>query len=60
MGAALAAHVVDLIRHGCTGDASRARADLGLRDLVATQDVFRELFDWADVVTIARAGEQAA
>jgi UDP-glucose 4-epimerase len=59
-GAALAAHVVDLIRHGCTGDGSRARDELGLADLAPTQDVLRELFDWADVVAIARAGEQAA
>jgi UDP-glucose 4-epimerase len=59
-GAALAPHVVDVIRHGCTGDGSRARDELGLTDLVPTQDVLRELFDWADVVAIARAGEQAA
>ncbi len=59
-GAALAPHVVDLIRHGCTGDAGRARDDLGLSNLTPTQDVLRELFDWADVVAIARAGEQAA
>jgi UDP-glucose 4-epimerase len=59
-GAALAPHVVDLIRHGCTGDGNRARAELGLTELTPTQDVLRELFDWADVVAIARAGEQAA
>jgi UDP-glucose 4-epimerase len=59
-GAALAPHVVDLIRHGCTGDGSRAREELGLGHLTSTQDVLRELFDWADVVAIARAGEQAA
>jgi UDP-glucose 4-epimerase len=59
-GAALAPHVVDLIRHGCTGDASRARDALGLTRPTPTQDVLRELFDWADVVAIARAGEQAA
>lgn len=59
-GAELATHTVDLIRHGCTGDGSRARAELGLDDLTPTQDVLRELFDWADVVAIARAGEQAA
>ena len=51
---------MDLIRHGCTGDGSRARDELGLTDLAPTQDVLRELFDWADVVAIARAGEQAA
>ena len=59
-GAALAAHVIDLVRHGCTGDGSRARDELGLTGLVPTQDVLRELFDWADVVAIARPGEQAA
>ncbi len=59
-GAALAAHVVDLIRHGCTGDGSRARDELGLDNVMRTQDVLRELFDWADVVAIARAGEEAA
>ena len=57
-GAALAPHVVDVIRHGCTGDGARARDELGLTDLVATQDVLREVFDWADVVAITR--EQAA
>lgn len=59
-GAALAAHVVSLVRHGCTGDGSRAGDELGLTDLMPTQDVLRELFEWADVVAIARAGEQAA
>jgi hypothetical protein len=57
-GAALAPHVVDVIRHGCTGDGTRARDELGLTDLVGTQDVLREVFDWADVVAISR--EQAA
>ena len=59
-GAALAPHVVDLIRHGCTGDSGRARVELGLKRPIPTQHVLRELFDWADVVAIARAGEQAA
>lgn len=59
-GAALAPHVIDLLRHGCTGDGTRAREELGLSRPMPTQDVLRELFDWADVVAIARAGEQAA
>jgi UDP-glucose 4-epimerase len=59
-GAALAPHVVDVIRHGCTADSARARDELGLTALVPTQDVLRELFDWADVVAIARTGDQAA
>ena len=35
------------------------RERLGLTRPTPTQDVLRELFDWADVVAIARAGEQA-
>jgi len=60
LGAAIAPHVVDVIRHGCTADGSRAGSELGLTDLVPTQDVLRELFDWADVVPIETAREAAA
>jgi UDP-glucose 4-epimerase len=59
-GAAIAPHVVDLLHHGCTGDGARAREELGLTNLVQTQDVLRELFDWADVVPIPTAREQVA
>jgi UDP-glucose 4-epimerase len=59
-GAAIAAHVIELIRYGRTGDGSRARTELGLQSLVPTQDVLRELFDWADVVPIATGREQVA
>jgi UDP-glucose 4-epimerase len=59
-GAAIAPHVVELIRHGCTGDGSRAREMLAITDLVPTQDVLRELFDWADVVPIATGREAVA
>jgi UDP-glucose 4-epimerase len=59
-GAALAPHVVDVIRHGCTADGSRARDELGLTRLTPTQDVLREVFDWADVVAIARSHHEAA
>ena len=52
-GAAIAPHVVELLRHGCTGDGTRARERLGLTALAPTQQVLRELFDWADVVPIA-------
>jgi len=41
------------LRHGCTGDGTRARERLGLTALAPTQQVLRELFDWADVVPIA-------
>jgi UDP-glucose 4-epimerase len=59
-GAAIAPHVVDLIRHGCTGDGTRGREQLHLDDLIPTQDVLRELFEWADVVPIATGREAVA
>ncbi|HYL50950.1 MAG TPA: NAD-dependent epimerase/dehydratase family protein [Acidimicrobiia bacterium] len=59
-GAAIAPHVVELLRHGCTGDGSRAVEVLGLTRLASTQEVLRELFDWADVVPIATGQEQVA
>ncbi len=59
-GAAVAPHVVELLRRGLTGDGSRARDVLRLRSLVSTQDVLRELFEWADVVPIPTGREQVA
>ncbi|HWS47182.1 MAG TPA: NAD-dependent epimerase/dehydratase family protein [Acidimicrobiia bacterium] len=59
-GAAIAPHVVELLRHGRTGDGSRARDELGLTRLIPTQDVLRELFEWADVVAIPTSREQVA
>ena len=59
-GAAIAPHVVELIRHGCTGDDSRGRELLRLPDLTPTQDVLRDVFEWADVVSIATSREQVA
>jgi UDP-glucose 4-epimerase len=59
-GAQIAPHVVELLRHGCTGDGTRARRELGLTNLVPTQDVLRELFEWADVVSIATGREAVA
>jgi UDP-glucose 4-epimerase len=59
-GAAIAPHVVELLRFGCTGDGTRARDALGMSWLTPTQDVLRELFDWADVVPIATSRERQA
>jgi UDP-glucose 4-epimerase len=59
-GAAIAPHVVELVRHGCTGDGERANDALALGPMIPTQDVLRELFDWADVVSIATTREQVA
>jgi len=59
-GAAIAPHVVELVRFGCTGDGTRAREELGLTNLRPTQEVLRELFEWADVVPIATSRERVA
>ncbi len=59
-GAAIAEHVVELLRHGRTGAGSRAVDALGLTNLRPTQDVLRELFDWADVVPIQMVREDVA
>jgi UDP-glucose 4-epimerase len=59
-GAAIAPHVVELIRYGCTGDDSRMHDVLDNIDPVPTQDVLRELFDWADVVSIETGHERVA
>ncbi len=54
-GAAIAPHIVELLRFGRTGSAARATDALGLGPFESTQVVLRELFDWADVVPIATA-----
>ncbi len=59
-GAAIAPHVVELLRHGRTGSSGRAIAALGLTDLRSTQQVLRELFEWANVVPIETAREAVA
>jgi UDP-glucose 4-epimerase len=59
-GAAIAPHVVELLRRGRTGDDSRAREELGLTNMASTQEVLRELFEWADVVPIPTGREQVA
>jgi hypothetical protein len=51
-GAAIAPHVVELLRHGRTGLGNRAAEQLGLVRLTSTQSILRELFEWADVVSI--------
>lgn len=59
-GAAIAEHVVELLRHGRTGSGLRAVEALGLPPLRPTQDVLRELFEWADVVPIPMTREAVA
>jgi UDP-glucose 4-epimerase len=59
-GAAIAPHVVELLRYGRTGSGHRAVDVLGLRELRSTQDVLRELFEWANVVQIDTVREAVA
>ena len=54
-GAAIAPHVIELLRHGRTGSTGRAIGVLGLTGLRSTQQVLRELFEWANVVPIETA-----
>jgi UDP-glucose 4-epimerase len=54
-GAPVPEHVVELLRFGRAGDGSRAVEELGLGSMHATQDVCKELFEWATVTTISSA-----
>lgn len=57
-GAAIAPHVVELMRHGRTGLGARAVEALGLTDLHTSQQVLKELYEWARVVPLT-PGQQA-
>jgi UDP-glucose 4-epimerase len=59
-GAAIAPHVIEQLRYGRTGAGDRAVDALALHDLVPTQTVLRELFEWADVIPIPTSREQVA
>jgi hypothetical protein len=51
-GAAIAPHVIELLRFGCTGSGQRALDVLGLAPPRPTQQVLTELYEWADIVSI--------
>jgi UDP-glucose 4-epimerase len=51
-GAAIAPHVVELLRHGCSGSGLRALEVLGLAPPRPTQQVLTELYEWADIVSL--------
>ena len=53
LGAPVPAHVIDLMRRGLVADDTRARTELGLVDLVPTQQVLADLFAWASVTPVA-------
>jgi UDP-glucose 4-epimerase len=54
-GSPVPPHVLEVMRHGCVADGGRAEAELGLVDLVPTQEVVADLYAWASVTPIARA-----
>jgi UDP-glucose 4-epimerase len=51
-GAAIAPHVVELLRFGRTGAGSQAVEVLGLGEIRSTQHVLRDLYEWAEVVPL--------
>jgi UDP-glucose 4-epimerase len=51
-GSAIAPHVVELLRFGCTGSGQRALEVLGLAPPRPTQQVLTELYEWADIVSL--------
>lgn len=59
-GAAIAPHVVELLRYGRTGSGSRAVEVLGMHDLRSTQQVLKELYEWATVVPLITGAEAVA
>jgi UDP-glucose 4-epimerase len=54
-GAAIAPHVVELMRSGCTGSGQRALEELGIAEPRPTQQVLTELYQWADIVPLVPA-----
>ncbi len=60
MGAAIADHVVELLRQGRTASASHSTETLDLGRIKSTREVIEELFEWAEIVPIDRAREAAA
>jgi UDP-glucose 4-epimerase len=54
-GAAIAPHVVELLRAGCTGSGQRALETLGIAEPRPTQQVLTELYQWADIVPLLPA-----
>jgi UDP-glucose 4-epimerase len=53
-GAPAPPHVIEVLRSGCTADASGLEGALGLSGLRSTQEVCAELFEWATVTPIVR------
>jgi UDP-glucose 4-epimerase len=59
-GAAIAPHVLELVRHGRTAAGSRALEVLGIPEPRPTQQVLTDLYEWAHVVPMDDVREEAA
>jgi hypothetical protein len=59
-GAAIAPHVVELMRYGRTGSGTEALNALELGPMVSTQSILREVYEWAEIVPLAPGSEIAA
>jgi UDP-glucose 4-epimerase len=59
-GAAIAPHVIELLRFGRTASGSRAVSELGLREVMPTQQVLTELYEWAAIVPLAPSEQDVA
>jgi len=59
-GAAVAPHIVEVLRYGRTGSGTRAVEALGMQDLRPTQMVLRDLYEWAQVVPLVGGAEAVA
>jgi UDP-glucose 4-epimerase len=51
-GSPVPPHVLELIRRGCVADGGRAEAELGLTNVLPTQEVLTDLYAWASVTSL--------
>ncbi len=59
LGAAIAPHIIELLRYGRTACPSRGLDLLGQGRVRSTPEVLRELFEWAEIVPIESVREAA-
>jgi nucleoside-diphosphate-sugar epimerase len=59
-GSPVPPHVLELVRSGRVADGARAVEELGLRDLIPTQEVVTDLYAWASVTSLPGAGASEA
>ena len=60
LGAAIAPHVIELLRYGRTADGQHAIDTLGLHAMRSTSDVLQELYEWAEIVPLHAMREAVA